>query len=536
MTGLVAGMSWGRGLATRVGVVGAMGLAAIGAASCVTPSSTDAELEENPLGRTLALNAPGPPARVLMISVAGLVASDFLAADGYVAVEGDRVRMPRLAQLAREGVVGDRAMPPSPGSKYASHASLVTGRLPARHGVLADVRFDAEGRLEIPFWDSRMLEAETLWDAAIGRSVLALGWPTTVGARIELVLPEARSSDPSRPWLDLMRGMSSPFVIHELEVIAAEALGDQEGFLASEREPATWPTPAEKDAALMEVACHVALSERDPGLWLIRLDQTEAAQRSAGTGSVELAAALRRIDQEIGYLFDCLEEVGQLADTAIFVVGDVAYRPVHTRVDPNIALVAKGLIGRDPRSASGVRSWLAIARTHGRSAYVYAKDAANALAAREILETEAARTGAFRVVSAAELAQAGVDPQAWFGLEAAPGFEIGDGLLRPVLRPTETRASAGALSLPGEPAGAVGFVAWGRGIRSQVRVPRLELVDLAPTIAMLLGLRLDDDIDGTALSGILRAAVPPPPPGPKRLGVGSKGDAERTLREMGGGR
>jgi hypothetical protein len=381
-----------------------------------------------------------------------------------------------------------------------------------------------------------MLEADTLWDAAIGRSVLALGWPTTVGARIELVLPEAQSSEVGRPWLDLMRGMSSPFVIHELEAIAAEALDDQEGVVASERDPASWPTPAEKDAALMEVACHVALSERDPALWLIRLNQTEAAQHSAGSGSVQLAEALRRIDQEIGYLVDCLEEVGQLADTAIFVVGDVAYRPVHTRVDPNVALVAEGLIGRDPRVPSGVRSWLAIARTHGRSAYVYAKDAANALAAREILEIEAVRTAAFRVVSAAELTKAGVDPQAWFGLEAAAGFVIGDGLLRPMLRPSETRASAGALGLPGDRAGAVGFVAWGRGIRLQVRVPRLELVDLAPTIAMLLGLRLDDDIDGTALTGILRAAVPPPPPGPKRLGVGSKGDAGRTLREMGGGR
>ncbi|MEE8164506.1 MAG: alkaline phosphatase family protein [Myxococcota bacterium] len=533
MSGLAAGASWRQDLATRVGVIV---LAAIGVTSCATSSARDAERAANPLGRSVALSAPGPPARVLMISVAGLVASDFLAADGYVATEGDRVRMPRLAQLAREGVVGERAMPPSPGSRYASHASLVTGRLPARHGVVADARFDAEGRLATPFWESRMLEGVTLWDAAIGRSVLALGWPTTIGARIELVLPEARSRDRSRPWLDLMRGMSSPLVIRELEAIAAEALGEQQGVAASKRAPASWPTPAEKDAALMEVACHVALSERDPGLWLIRLNQTEAAQHSAGSGSVELAAALRRIDEEIGYLFDCLEEAGQLADTAIFVVGDVAYRPVHTRVDPNVALVAKGLIGRDPRSPSGVRSWLAITRTHGRSAYVYAKDAANALAAREILEAEAARSGAFRVVSAVELAKVGVDPQAWFGLEAAPGIEIGDGLLRPMLRPSETRASAGALGLPGDRAGAVGFVAWGRGIRSQVRIPRLQLVDLAPTIAMLLGLRLDDDLDGTALSGILRAAVPPPPPGPKRLGVGSKGDVGRALREMGGGR
>ena len=65
--------------------------------------------------------------------------------------------------------------------------------------------------------------------------------------------------------------------------------------------------------------------------------------------------------------------------------------------------------------------------------------------------------------------------------------------------------------------------------------PQLSLTDVAPTIAKLLGLRLDDGLDGRPLVGILRASQPLPPPGPKRIGVGSDGDIERTLRELGGG-
>jgi hypothetical protein len=79
---------------------------------------------------------------------------------------------------------------------------------------------------------------------------------------------------------------------------------------------------------------------------------------------------------------------------------------------------------------------------------------------------------------------------------------------------------------------AVGFVAWGRGIRNRVRIPTIELVDVAPTIAALLGLRLDDKIDGGVHDGLLRAEAPPPPPGPKRLGVGRGGSADEVLREM----
>ena len=134
---------------------------------------------------------------------------------------------------------------------------------------------------------------------------------------------------------------------------------------------------------------------------------------------------------------------------------------------------------------------------------------------------------------AADLTGSGVDPQAWFGLAARPGYSFGNALMGPLLRPSELRSSAGGFALRAGAAGAVGFVAWGRGVRGQVRMPELELVDVAPTIARLLGLRLDDALDGRTLVGILRASQPLPPPGPKRIGVGTDGDIPRTLRELG---
>ena len=88
----------------------------------------------------------------------------------------------------------------------------------------------------------------------------------------------------------------------------------------------------------------------------------------------------------------------------------------------------------------------------------------------------------------------------------------------PLLRPSELRSRAGGFPFREGSEAAVGFVAWGRGVRQQIRVPELSLTDIAPTIAKLLGLRLDDGLDGRPLVGILRASQPLPPPGPKRLG------------------
>jgi hypothetical protein len=516
-------------------VVGLCGLVALACVSCTAPSLRDQATAVQAAHRS-ALQGDGPPRRVLLVSVAGLEAEAFLDAWGHVPGEGDRVRMPELARLAREGAVATRVEPPTPGAIYPSHATLATGRLPRKHGVIADRTLDADGKRSLPFWDNRLLQGSALWDAAIGRGVISLGWPTTQGARIELLVPDGQPPDPAMPWLDFMRDRSSPMLVRELEDIAETALGEREGDDEAGRDPRSWPTAVEKDAAMVELACRVAASDRDPGLWLIRLDQSARFARAAGVKTPETDAALGRIDAALGRLLVCLETAGRLADSAIFVTGDVVFQPVHTRVDPNVVLVGAGLVGRDPRSSTGVRSWLALSRSNGRSAYVYARDAENALIAREVLEKEAADSRAFDVVPAAELAAAGADPQAWFGLSARPGYVIGNGLAQPGIRPAEVRASEGTLPFLDPAASGVGLVVWGRGIRSRVRLPDLELVDVAPTIASLLGLRLDEDLDGNPVIGLLRAAVPPPPPGPKRLGVGQDADVDRVLRELGGGR
>jgi len=48
-----------------------------------------------------------------------------------------------------------------------------------------------------------------------------------------------------------------------------------------------------------------------------------------------------------------------------------------------------------------------------------------------------------------------------------------------------------------------GFVAWGPGIARGLRIPVMELTDVAPTLAPLLGLSLDG-VEGRVLVGVLR--------------------------------
>ena len=79
----------------------------------------------------------------------------------------------------------------------------------------------------------------------------------------------------------------------------------------------------------------------------------------------------------------------------------------------------------------------------------------------------------------------GADPEAWFGLEAEPGFAFSDASEGPLLGPAAV-ASAGGYA-PDSPRMATGFVAWGPGLRGGLRVPRMNQTDVAPTLALWLG-------------------------------------------------
>ena len=107
----------------------------------------------------------------------------------------------------------------------------------------------------------------------------------------------------------------------------------------------------------------------------------------------------------------------------MFVVGDFGFTPVHSAIAPNAALAEARLLTKQGAAVTG---WEAIARSNGGSAFVYARGERAAIRARDVLQTEAEAARVFRVLSADEMLRAGADPEAWFGLEAEPGYVFED--------------------------------------------------------------------------------------------------------------
>jgi hypothetical protein len=183
-----------------------------------------------------------------------------------------------------------------------------------------------------------------------------------------------------------------------------------------------------------------------------------------------------------------------LPQAAFLVVGDRPLEPVHTAVRPNEWLREGGFITAQGR-------WTALVRSNGSSAFVYANEARTALQARQRLEAAAQETGVFRIVTADEMIARGADPDAWFGLQAEPGFAFENDTAGPVLGPAGARGAGGWLAGRAPPG--VGLVAFGRGVRRGVVVPRMRQLDVAPTLAALLGVPLES-ASGRSFVGVLR--------------------------------
>ncbi|MCH2171571.1 alkaline phosphatase family protein [Myxococcota bacterium] len=413
----------------------------------------------------------GMPGVVVLISVAGLTSDRYASAMG-------QAEMPTLAAMAGVGAAADAVASVTPASTYPAHATLVTGHLPDTHGVPGDLKLGAHGVRSSPYWHTTQLQVPTLWDAlsARGVAVASLAWPSTLGADVRWLVPDRIPIRRGETWLGVL-GDAATAELLPLMVShgAGEPAADSEG-------------PA-RDAVLTGLACDLLASGAPPRLLLIRLTQTVAPVTREGIDSDAARDAFGAADADVAQLLECLSALGRLKDAAVVVVGDRGNAPVHTAISINALLVREGLVTLDENTGQ-VQEWVALARSNGGSAFVYASSDRDALHARRSFEEAAERTRAFRVVSAESMANAHADPRAWFGLEANPGYFFTDAMIPPLLSASPQRAVGGYFSTT--PEMDVGFVAWGRGIRRHIRVPHMSLADVAPTLAELLGVRLEE--------------------------------------------
>ena len=404
---------------------------------------------------SLPLSASAP---LILISVDGMSWTHF---------QDNRAAMPTLDRLAKAGASG-AATTVFPSVTWPAHVSIVTGRIPASHGVVGNTYYDRANKRRVKTWEvpsDQLIAGDTLWAAAArsGKTTAAILWPATQKASaLSFQVPEVYEQS------DFVQG-SSPGAIDELKKagIPADRLGRHS---KTER----W----ELDALVADAAVHVVKTHR-PDLLLVHFVAADTYGHKFGPDSAEMRWALAATDRFIAAVLRAYSD----REPNVVVVSDHGFAPVRWRVDPHRVLVEAGIAaGMHRLDQAPVR-----AIANGYSLFLYGSEAplnaaVKAFRARKLVEHEldssqltslglAGRHAPDRVL---------VSPLPYYFKEQTTNGKV-----------LEDLTHAGMHGhLPDAPGNQATVICSGPAFRRGVQLNAVRLIDVAPTISQVMGIAI----------------------------------------------
>lgn len=438
------------------------------------------------LGPALGVAAPAKDRHVVLISVDGFPA--YLWHD-------PTLQVPHLRELAAAGASAKAMTVSNPSITWINHTTLITGVEPRKHGVLYNGLLVRQGEgkpPQIEQWAAkdRLVFAPTLYDLAhaAGLSTAESDWVAVTDA------PTINWSFAELPRLE------SPVV---KEMIAAGRLSEEEiGWM--QMGPNRKGVPF-LDAMWTRAASYLFETHR-PNLLLYHTLNTDSIHHVYGPRSGPGFTALEYADRLIGDLIATIDRSGLRDRTTIVVTTDHGFKKVTKFVRPNVVLREAGLIrGLGPT----VSSCEAYVMPQGGMAFVYvtAESKREELIPR-LKELLSATEGIAQVIDGKDAHALGMPlPSENPGmgdlvLYAAEGYAF-----RKEMHEAQAVVPAvnyaGTHGYPNSDPDLDGiFIASGAGIRPGVVLDRIRNLDVAPTLARLMGLEFPET-DGRVLEEIL---------------------------------
>ena len=420
---------------------------------------------------------------VVVISLDGMRPEFYLPSDLSVGTE-------TLSNLMHRGSYAKAVYPPYPSFTYPGHTAMVTGDFPARSGITANEVFDPLAAEPRWFWYASDTRVPAIWDVAhnAGSTVGAISWPVSAGSKsIDWEFPEFPTTTNG---FKQFHQYTTPGLLAEVETVAGPITNA--GALGT----GNW------DNLIAATAIDI-IQRHKPNLLLVHFIESDHAQHIAGRSNPNLPDILHKLDGHIHDIIEATKKTGIYDQTSFIVLGDHGFADIHRMIAPNVLLAREGLITLDGKK---VTDWKAFTQHTGGSAGVYVKDpkdTATLMKVHALLEAhefDASSNRLYRIVEKPELVALGGPRDAAFYLEGELGVMFSGAATGDFFRPATLQGNHGYL--PTKLGLQTGLIAAGRGIKTGVVLDSARLVDIAPTIAELLGVTLKDT-DGHPIHEIL---------------------------------
>ncbi len=413
---------------------------------------------------------------VLLISIDGLQPADVIEA------EQRGINIPNLSRFIAQGSYASGVKGVLPSVTYPSHATLLTGVSPDKHGIVGNTTFDP---MQINqggwYWYASDIKVPTLWDAAqkAGLKVANVHWPVSVGAAsISLNIPQIwRTGHPDDA--KLVKSLATPGLIEALETdLGRYADGIDESI--------------EGDENRGRFAVQL-IEQHKPDFATVYLTALDHEQHGEGSDTKAAHLVLQRIDKIVGKLMAA--QMTAHPDSVIAVASDHGFAATHTEINLFRAFIDAGLITLS--NDGKVKIWDAMPWPAGGSiAVILARPDDAALTALVAARLNALKEDPGnmieRIADRAQIAEFGANPQASFYLNMAPGALAGGfkGIDAAVVGLAKSKGTHGYF--PDAANMRSTFMVMGPGIAKGRNLGEIDMRMIAPALALIMGVELPD--------------------------------------------
>ncbi len=430
---------------------------------------------------------------VVLISVDGLAHYYF---------DDPRAGMPTIRRLAAEGARAKRMTTSLPTVTWPNHTTLVTGVHPGKHGVMGNDYFDRKEQKSVAyipdpvFNKDELVKTSTIYDVAHegGLGTAAVCWPASVGAKtldwtVPDVFEQARFDE-----------YSTPALREEAKALGIPLEKQNEWCkLGNAGKPM-------RDWLYATLASHI-LKKHKPNLLCLHLVSVDALQHATGSRTAEAYWAINDSDNRVRQVVEAVDAAGLTEKTIFVVTADHGFITYKKRIQPNVVLRQMGLIKTGiGNKVTERRAWC-----HPQGvAYIYILDQENREALlKEITPRLAALEGMEEVIEEKDFAKYGLQTAARdprmpdLILSPKDGYTIsGDVAGDEAVVAGDAPKGAHGYS-PANPLMNASFIISGAGIKKGVVLDEVANIDVAPTIARILGVEIKG-ADGRVLTEVLK--------------------------------
>jgi predicted AlkP superfamily pyrophosphatase or phosphodiesterase len=419
-----------------------------------------------------------------------MISIDGMRPDYVTRADEHHLKVPTLRSILASGTHAEGVIGVFPTVTYPSHTTLVTGVWPAEHGIVNNTRFDPEHNLSGAwYWYSEQVKVPSLYTAAhaAGLSTASVSWPVTVDSTsIDYNIPEYwRTASPADAFNPddrlLMDAISRPD--GEVERIAARTgtpymMGNQ--------------TTLAGDEIRTRYSLDI-LQQHKPQFMTIHLSSLDEEEHLHGPFSAEANADLEGIDGMVQRLM--AQELANDPNAVIAIVSDHGFADVNHVLSLGVAFAEAGLM---PAGKSAAGTWKAEPWGAGGMAAILLHDPADTATrdqVKALLDKLAAdpNNGIEAILDHDQVAKLGGFPDAAFVVTLKPGYVPGPATTGPLviaLGADSPLKGTHGYNPATTPQMRASFFITGRGVARGKDLGLIDMRQIAPTVAQILGVSL----------------------------------------------